>query len=90
MMAVGDRDRLPRRGLDQRRDRAGLRPVLRHGPQAVPDAVVVGDVYVRAHRGDRGQRRGAPTAGICEETDDRAGIHHHRSQELVTVFLRPG
>jgi hypothetical protein len=74
MMAVSDGDGSRREGREERRDRLGGVAVRRHGPQAMTDVVVVGEIDVRPARGRGIQDPSAGTSLIDVQADDRAPV----------------
>ncbi len=90
VMPVGDGDRLSARRIENQADALGLRPVLRHRPEAVANAIVVDDVGVGGAGGKGRKRLYGPSAPIGEETDYRAGVDAGGPEQLVTILLGRG
>src|ERR1035437_7563360 len=53
VMTVGDGNWLLRGTLEEQLHETGVRPILVRGPQAVPDAVVIGNVHIRSAGSNR-------------------------------------
>src|SRR5450759_3370997 len=90
VMTVGDGDRLLGGTLEKQLRKTGVRPILGRSPEAVSDAVVIGNVHIRSAGGNCRQGLHRPTARIGVDAYNRARVHVGGHQKFVTVFLRRG
>src|ERR1035437_8708943 len=88
VMTVGDGDRLLGGAIEKQLHETSVRPILRRGPEAVTDAVVVGKINIGSAGGNRRQGLHRPTARIAIDAYNRTRVYVCCLDKFEAVLFR--